>query len=82
VDENGNTVLYLFFLRGDIPAGTEWLAIPTLARFADGWVHVRHYETAIPEPMKLQVLPPDAVPAKPSEDEPTPGAAATPPSSG
>ncbi len=81
-DESGNTVLYLFFLRSAIPAGTEWLAIPTLARFADGWIHVRYYETAIPEAMKLRVLPPETVPAKPAEEEPTQTPGATKPSSG
>jgi hypothetical protein len=69
-DENGGATLYLFFERSAIPAGTEWLAIPTLAQFKDGWIHIRFYETAIPTPMTLPPGTAGEAPAT-SDDAPT-----------
>lgn len=53
VDEDGNTILTLIFDRKAIPEEAEWLAIPTLTQFADGWIHIKYYETTIPEVTKL-----------------------------
>ncbi len=51
-DGEGSISLILIFPRDAIPEGTERLALPTLARFDDGWVHVRFYQTAVPEPLR------------------------------
>jgi hypothetical protein len=80
--ESGTTILYLTVPRSASPAGTEWLAVPTLAKFKDEWISVRFYETAVPQHMKLQVLPPGAVPVKKGESSDDPDAKATPPSNG
>ena len=52
-DDDGNIVLTLIFERNAIPEDAEWLAIPTLAQFKDGWIHIKYYETTIPDVTKL-----------------------------
>ncbi len=48
VDEDDNVILTLVFKRDAVPAGTEKLAIPTLAQFEDGWIHIKYYSTVVP----------------------------------
>lgn len=75
-NEKGGATLYLFFDRAAIPEGTEWLAIPTLARFKDGWISILFYETAIPTPMKLPPPPSEGAEA---EKAPSSGGEPSPP---
>ena len=52
VDAEDNVILTLIFERAAVPEGTEKLAIPTLARFEDGWIHIKYYSTVVPNVIK------------------------------
>lgn len=53
LDEAGQRELRLELTRADVPPGTPFLAVPVLAEFKDGWIHVAFYRTMVPQPMKF-----------------------------
>lgn len=44
----GGMAIKILLPREQIPEGKTWLAVPTLTRFKDGWIHLRFYKTAVP----------------------------------
>ena len=44
----GGMAIKILLPRKDIPEGKTWLAVPTLTKFKDGWIHLRFYKTAVP----------------------------------
>lgn len=50
---DGPVVLQLVFPREALPPGVERLAVPILAQFEDGWIHVRYFDTPVPMPVPL-----------------------------
>jgi len=44
----GGMAIKILLPRERIPEGKTWLAVPTLTRFKDGWIHLRFYKTAVP----------------------------------
>ena len=80
--EDGLRILALALPREALPAGTAWLAVPTLVRFADGWITIRFFKTVVPDVPRLPEGYDDAAgetpgaldgpddPVEPSEPEP------------
>lgn len=64
----GGMAIKILLPRKDIPEGMSWLAVPTLTKFKDGWIHLRFYKTAVPARISEMQQQVEGGPPKPAAD--------------
>lgn len=53
VDADGAARLLLKVPRDELPKDTQYLAIPILAVYEDGWIQMRFFRSQVPDPYEL-----------------------------